>query len=504
MSELPDNFTTRYAAGEAQIITRTLPADLETPVSAALKLLSNEDYSFLLESVEGGAIRGRYSFLGWAPDLIWSCSKGIAALAHGPFETTPCFQALETPALQSLQETIDAAKVSHLGGITAPIAGLVGNLGYDMVRLIEDLPQRRPDYSDLPDSMLIRPTMLAVFDSVFDTLTLAAIIRTAPGVSADAAHQQASLKLQAAEAALSGAVPKQKEHPATVDIAEPVSNTPTVDYLKMVDTAKDYIGAGDIFQVVLSQRFSMPFPLSGFELYRSLRRTNPSPFLFHLHFGEADLIGSSPEILVRVRDGEVTIRPIAGTRPRGRTDAEDAQNAADLLADKKECAEHLMLLDLGRNDVGRVTRGGSVAVTQSFEIERYSHVMHIVSNVVGCIKPDETTVSALFAGFPAGTVSGAPKVRAMEIIDELEKEGRGPYAGAVGYFGASGDLDSCIVLRTALLYKGTLHIQAGGGIVADSSPRSEHEECVHKAKAIVSAAQSALRNAQRRNAPYDS
>lgn len=261
----------------------------------------------------------------------------------------------------------------------------------------------------------------------------------------------------------------------------------------MVERAKEHIRAGDIFQVVLSQRFSMPFALSGFDLYRSLRRTNPAPFLFHLKFADADLIGSSPEILVRVRAGDVTIRPIAGTRPRGKDAAEDEELAASLLADEKERAEHLMLLDLGRNDVGRVTQGGSVDVTQAFGIERYSHVMHIVSNVTGVLRKGETAVSALFAGFPAGTVSGAPKVRAMEIIDTLEKDARGPYAGAVGYFGIDGDVDSCIVLRTALLHKGTLHIQAGAGIVADSDPQSEYDECHHKAKAIVTAAQKALK-----------
>jgi len=501
MADLPDHFQARYDAGQAQILTRQLPADLETPVSAALKLLSREDYSFLLESVEGGAIRGRYSFLGWDPDLIWRCTNGKASVAHGPFNGAPAFEDVSAPALVSLRETVEAATVDHLGGITAPIAGLVGNLGYDMVRLIEHLPERPTSYMNLPDSILMRPTMLAVFDGVYDTLTLAAIVRPHQGVNAQAAYDDAEVKLQAAQTALAGAVPRNAGRVQAIDIAEPTSNTPKADFLQMVKKAKDYIATGDIFQVVLSQRFSMPFPLSGFELYRSLRRTNPSPFLFHLHFGDADLVGSSPEILVRVRDGDVTIRPIAGTRPRGTDEDQDKQNAADLLADRKECAEHLMLLDLGRNDVGRVTEGGTVRVTQSFDIERYSHVMHIVSNVVGRLKASENTVSALFGGFPAGTVSGAPKVRAMEIIDDLEKDGRGPYAGAVGYFGASGDLDSCIVLRTALLHQGTLHIQAGAGVVADSDPESEHMECVHKARAIVTAAQNALKAAQGWNQP---
>lgn len=493
MPSMPAQFAARYAAGEAQIVKRVLPADLETPVSAALKLTHRQHYSFLLESVEGGAIRGRYSLLGWAPDFIWTCTDGKVSTAHAPFSTPLALEDADEPALASLKRTVADARVEHLDGIKAPIAGMVGNLGYDMVRLVENLPHKPSSYSDLPDSMLIRPTMLAVFDNVYDTLTIAAIIRPRADVDAQDAFGHAMEQVNAAHKTLSGPVPQQTQS-ASTELPNVVSNTSKADYLAMVDKAKAYIAEGDIFQVVLSQRFSMPFALSGFELYRSLRRTNPAPFLFHLKFADAELIGSSPEILVRVRAGEVTIRPIAGTRPRGQNDAEDEAFAADLLADKKELAEHLMLLDLGRNDVGRVTTGGSVKVTQSFSIERYSHVMHIVSNVVGALREDKDAIAALFAGFPAGTVSGAPKVRAMEIIDELEKDVRGPYAGAVGYFGVNGDVDSCIVLRTALLHKGTLHIQAGAGIVADSVPESEFAECEHKARAIVTAAQRALSN----------
>lgn len=493
MTALPKDFAERYNAGKAQILKRTLPADLETPVSAALKLTHDERYSFLLESVEGGAIRGRYSFLGWAPDLIWSCKSGKAQLQTYPFKAPA--RIIPGSAMESLRETVDQARVPHCADIKAPIAGLVGHLGYDMVRLVEDLPTPPPAYMDLPDSMLIRPTMLAVFDNVYDTLTLAYIVRQKDGVAAAEAFEQANHALSKANAALKMAVPQNASQAAIQTVGPPASNTTKAEFFSMVERAKEHIRAGDIFQVVLSQRFSMPFALSGFDLYRSLRRTNPAPFLFHLKFADADLIGSSPEILVRVRAGDVTIRPIAGTRPRGKDAAEDEELAASLLADEKERAEHLMLLDLGRNDVGRVTQGGSVEVTQAFGIERYSHVMHIVSNVTGVLRKGETSVSALFAGFPAGTVSGAPKVRAMEIIDTLEKDARGPYAGAVGYFGIDGDVDSCIVLRTALLHKGTLHIQAGAGIVADSDPQSEYDECHHKAKAIVTAAQKALKHA---------
>ena len=284
----------------------------------------------------------------------------------------------------------------------------------------------------------------------------------------------------------------------SLSLAEPQSNTSAADYLAMVAKAKDYIKAGDIFQVVLSQRFSTPFELPSFALYRSLRRLNPSPFLFHLDFGTFQLVGSSPEILVRVREGEVTIRPIAGTARRGVNEAEDKALAAALLADPKERSEHLMLLDLGRNDIGRVSATGSVTVTDQFIIERYSHVMHIVSNVVGRLDHENyDAIDALMAGFPAGTVSGAPKVRAMQIIAEFEKAKRGPYAGCVGYFSAGGEMDTCIVLRTAILKDGMIHVQAGAGIVHDSIPENEQQECINKARAIVRAAEEAVRFASK-------
>ncbi|MEA2880774.1 MAG: anthranilate synthase component, partial [Hyphomicrobiales bacterium] len=278
---------------------------------------------------------------------------------------------------------------------------------------------------------------------------------------------------------------------------ESVSNTPEPHFLEIVERAKEYIRAGDIFQVVLSQRFTSAFALPAFALYRALRRVNPAPFLCHLDFGTFQIVCSSPEILVRVRDGKVTIRPIAGTRWRGATPAEDERLAADLLADEKECAEHLMLLDLGRNDVGRVAEIGTVNVTEQFAVERYSHVMHIVSNVEGRLDPRFDVIDALAAGFPAGTVSGAPKVRAMEIVDELEIDKRGPYGGCIGYFGASGEMDTCIVLRTSVVKDGKMHVQAGAGIVYDSDPAYEHRECVNKAKALFRAAEEAVRFATR-------
>jgi anthranilate synthase component 1 len=323
-------------------------------------------------------------------------------------------------------------------------------------------------------------------------------VRPAPNQDTDKAYAAALQRLASAVAALEAPFPHPPAGATTPHPApEPVSNTTPAEYMAMVDRAKEYIRAGDVFQVVLSQRFSAPFTLPPFALYRALRRTNPSPFLFHLDFGGFALVGSSPEILVRVRKGEVTIRPLAGTRPRGATAAEDQALAEALLADPKERAEHLMLLDLGRNDVGRVAAIGSVEVTEQFVIERYSHVMHIVSNVVGRLDPKKDAIDALMAGFPAGTVSGAPKVRAMEIIDELEKSKRGTYAGCVGYFSADGQMDTCIVLRTALVKDGVMHVQAGAGLVYDSIPENEQQECINKAKALVRAAEEAVRFAAR-------
>jgi anthranilate synthase component 1 len=362
-----------------------------------------------------------------------------------------------------------------------------------MVRLMEELPSPNPEAVRVPDSVLIRPQVVTVFDAVRDELTVVTPVRPEPDVPARVAYDRAVNRLIEVVDALDRPV----EHaPAPVDVAlsgDVRSNTSPDEYKGMVARAKEYIAAGDIFQVVLSQRFEAPFPLPAFSLYRSLRRVNPSPFLYFLNFDDFAIVGSSPEILVRVRDGDVTIRPIAGTRPRGATPADDKRLGEELLADPKELAEHLMLLDLGRNDTGRVSELGSVKVTDRFFLEHYSHVMHIVSNVVGRLRPDCDPLDALAAGFPAGTVSGAPKVRAMQIIDELEKEKRGPYAGCVGYFSADGAMDTCIVLRTAMVKDGTVYVQAGAGIVADSLPESEQQECINKAAAIFRAADEARR-----------
>ena len=377
-------------------------------------------------------------------------------------------------------------------------AGVFGYLGYDMVRQMERLAPAKEDRIGAPDALFMRPTVMIVFDTVRDEISIVTPARPKAGVAAKAAYEAALARLDKVVATLEAPL-EHRDGGADAQLLaqEPVSNTPPSRFLEMVERAKEYIRAGDIFQVVLSQRFTAPFALPAFALYRALRRVNPAPFLCFLDFGEFQIVCSSPEILVRVADAKVTIRPIAGTRWRSEVKAEDERLAADLLADEKERAEHLMLLDLGRNDVGRVAKTGTVRVTDSFTIERYSHVMHIVSNVEGELDARHDCIDALAAGFPAGTVSGAPKVRAMEIIDELETDKRGIYGGCIGYFGAGGQMDTCIVLRTAIVKDGKMHVQAGAGVVYDSEPEYEHRECVNKAKALFRAAEEAVRFATR-------
>ncbi len=491
----PEVFAKAYAAGAPQVVYTRLVADLETPVSAYLKLASHGGMSFLLESVEGGAQRGRYSIIGLRPDAVFRAQGDSAEINRSPLDKPDAFKPLTEPTLTALRTFLAESAMSLPEGLPPMAAGVFGYMGYDTVRLIERLPDIPPDDLGVPDALLMRPTVMVIFDTVRDEMTLVTPVRPRPKVSAKAARAAASERLAEVVRALGSPL----EHTAAavtdgLEMPDPVSNTSEARYLDMVARAKSYIAAGDIFQVVLSQRFSAPFTLPPFALYRSLRRLNPSPYLFHLDFGSFALVGSSPEILVRVRDGEVTIRPIAGTRKRGASTAEDLALEADLLADPKERAEHLMLLDLGRNDVGRVAEVGSVAVTSRFVVERYSHVMHIVSNVTGRLdQAAHDAVDALMAGFPAGTVSGAPKVRAMQVIDELEAAKRGPYAGCVGYFSADGNMDTCIVLRTGIVKDGMLHVQAGAGIVHDSVPASEQQECINKALAVVRAAEAAVR-----------
>ncbi|MGE4372874.1 MAG: anthranilate synthase component I [Xanthobacter sp.] len=489
-------FARTYDAGKAQVVTTRLVADLETPVSAFLKIAGNTLNSFLLESVEGGESRGRYSMIGLAPDLIFRASGDKAEINRTPAQEKDAFAPCAEPPLQALRSLLAESAIDLPEGAPPMAAGVFGYLGYDMVRQMERLAPAKPDPIGVPEALLVRPTIMVVFDAVKDELTVVTPVRPREGVSARAAHEKAQERLERVVASLEEAFAHPAPQPFHGDV-KAVSNTSPAEYRNMVEKAKDYIRAGDIFQVVLSQRFESPFSLPPFSLYRALRRVNPAPFLVYFNFDGFSVVCSSPEILVRLRNGTVTIRPIAGTRKRGATIAEDEALATELLADPKERAEHLMLLDLGRNDTGRVSRIGSVKVTDSFFIERYSQVMHIVSNVEGKLAEGCDALDVLSAGFPAGTVSGSPKVRAMEIIDELEKDKRGIYAGAIGYFSANGEMDTCIVLRTAVVKDGRMYVQAGAGIVYDSVPENEQQECVNKASALFRAGEEAVRFAAR-------
>ncbi len=487
-------FEAAYAAGRNQLVYRRLAADLDTPVSLMLKLSGAGQNAFMLESVTGGEVRGRYSIIGLNPDLIWECRGERSRLNRAARYDDHAWEDLAGGPLDTLRAVLAESRIDIPEGLPAAAAGLFGYLGYDMIRLVERLPNVNPDPLGLPDALMLRPSVIAVLDGVKGEVILCAPAWVQDGLPARAAYAQAAERVMDAERALDRPVAVAGRGLGEAEEAgPPVSNFTHAGYLEAVAKAKAYIRAGDIFQVVPSQRWAQPFREPPFALYRSLRRTNPSPFMFFFNFGGFQVVGASPEILVRVFGREVTIRPIAGTRPRGATPEADRAHEAELLADEKERAEHLMLLDLGRNDVGRVAKIGTVRPTEEFVIERYSHVMHIVSNVVGELAEEHDALSALLAGLPAGTVSGAPKVRAMEIIDELEPEKRGVYGGGVGYFSANGDMDMCIALRTAVLKDEVLYIQAGGGVVHDSDPEAEWQETVHKSNAIRRAAEDAAR-----------
>jgi anthranilate synthase component 1 len=488
-------FARDYDAGRAQAVYARHVADLETPVSAYLKLGESHENTFLLESVQGGEARGRYSIIGLRPDLIWRTRGDVAEVNRKALGDAGKFETLPQKPLESLRALIAETQMTLPEGLPPMAVGLFGYLGYDMARQVEHLPNPPPDTLGLPDAIMLRPTITAIFDTVKDEILVVTPVWPDKKLDARAAYAKATARLDEALAALDKPLPAAtSSSPAKDQVGEIQSNMTKAEYFSVIARAKEYVAAGDVFQVVPSQRFRRAFTLPPFSLYRALRRLNPSPFLYYLSMPGFAIVGSSPEILVRLRDGKVTIRPIAGTRPRGKTAAEDKALAEELMADPKERAEHLMLVDLGRNDVGRVAKVGGVKVTGSFFVERYSHVMHLVSNVEGDIRDGLDAVDALAAGLPAGTLSGAPKIRAMEIIDEFEKEKRGAaYAGAVGYFAADGSMDTCIVLRTALVKDGVMYVQAGGGIVADSQPEAEYQETVSKARALMAAAEEAAR-----------
>ena len=495
-----EEFAAKYEAGENQLVYSRLAADLDTPVSVMLKLSEAQKDSFILESVTGGEVRGRYSIVGLKPDLIWRCRGTTSELNREARYDANSFVPQKGNPLDELRALIEECRIDMPADLPAAAAGLFGYLGYDMIRLVEHLPNINPDPIGVPDAVMIRPTVVAVLDGVKGEVTLVSPAWVNSGLTARAAYAQAAERVMDALRDLERPVSStHRELSGAAHVGAPASNFTKEGYLAAVEKAKEYIKAGDIFQVVPAQRWAQDFTLPPFAMYRALRRVNPSPFMFFFNYGDFQIIGASPEILVRLMDNEVTIRPIAGTRKRGTNAEEDKFLEADLLADPKELAEHLMLLDLGRNDVGRVAKIGTVHPTEKFTVERYSHVMHIVSNVVGELDPAHDAVAALLAGLPAGTLSGAPKVRAMQIIDELEPEKRGVYGGGCGYFSAGGDMDICIALRTAVLKDGKLYSQAGGGVVYDSDPEAEYQETVNKAKAVWTAAADAANFAGKGN-----
>jgi anthranilate synthase component 1 len=462
-------------------LVREMPGDLETPLSVYLKL-ANAPYTYLLESVVGGERFGRYSFIGLPARTVLRVRAHLLTV-----ETDG--QIIEESSLPDplafIAEFQARFKAAPVAGLPRFTGGLAGYFGYDTIRYIEKrlAATRKDDALRTPDILLLLTEELAVFDNLAGKLYL---ITHADPMQTDA-YAQGHLRLQALAEQLHAPVHLPAEPVVVAD--EPQSEFGEAEFKAAVQKAKDYIAAGDVMQVVLSQRMSRPFNASPLSLYRALRSLNPSPYMFYYDLGGFHIVGSSPEILVRLEGDTVTLRPIAGTRPRGLTREDDQRLAEELLADPKECAEHLQLLDLGRNDTGRVAVTGSVKVTEHMQIERYSHVMHIVSNVEGTLKPELSALDVLRASFPAGTVSGAPKVRAMEIIDELEPSKRGIYAGAVGYLGFNGDMDLAIAIRTAVVKDGMLYAQAGAGIVADSVPDNEWLETLNKARAVIRAAE---------------
>lgn len=494
MKLLPDikDFTKKFDKKGGKLVWTTMPADIETPVSVALKL-KDEKYLSLFESVEQGRSRGRYSFLALCPSHIWRCVDGQPQVNSDPIVKPDDYINDGDDVFDSLRNFINDTKFKLPQELPHMSSGIFGYMGYDMVRYMEKLPDSNEDNIGIPKAVFIRPQIVIIFDSVKDEMIIAAplfgINGNANEVYEVAQNRIDSIIKKLVDSNLSKEYLKNTNCEGESKQLKVSSNVSREQYHEMVIKAKEYILAGDIFQVVPSQRFTVDFPYDPFSLYRVLRSMNPSPYSFYIKMDSFSLVGSSPEILVRMNEGKVTVRPIAGTRKRGDNKKEDISLAKDLLSDEKELAEHLMLIDLGRNDVGRVAKTGTVNVTEKMVIEYYSHVMHIVSKVEGKAKKKVEALDAVIAGFPVGTVSGAPKIRAMEIIDELEKQKRSFYAGGVGFFSSNGDVDMCITLRTGLVKEDKLYVQAGGGVVADSDPEDEYQESCNKAKALLKAAE---------------
>lgn len=482
-------FRRRAQRGNLIPVYREILADWETPVSAFYKL-GNQPYSFLLESVEGGETLGRYSFLGTEPALILR-SKGRQVVLEPNGRREISLSANEDP-LRVLKRLLGRYRFVGSPDLPPFCGGAVGYMSYDLVRFFEELPEETEDDLNLPDTFFLFTDSLLIFDHVKHKIKVLnnAFVEDDPDAAYDRARAQIEATIERLRQPLRPPTspPRPRSSPPEVH-----SNFTPAEFEAVVRHTKEYIAAGDIIQAVLSQRFAVPLTTAPFEVYRALRSINPSPYMYYLNYGDLFIVGSSPEILVTEKQGHIRLRPIAGTRRRGTTPEEDEALMRELLADEKERAEHIMLVDLGRNDVGRVSEYGSVRVDELMVIEKYSHVMHIVSNVVGKLRADCDQFDVLRACFPAGTVTGAPKIRAMEIIEELEPTKRGPYAGAIGYFSYSGSMDTCITIRTIVVHQGMAYIQAGAGIVADSDPTREHEECVNKAKALLQAIELAER-----------
>lgn len=491
MSLSPDfkEFKRLFNEGKPQLLWEDISTDTETPVSAVLKIREYSDYHLLYESVEGGR-KARHSIIACDPDVVWKCVDGKALINVNFNKDRNKFSPCKESALDSLRRLLSESSMEVPNNLPPMSAGIFGYMGYDMVRHMEKLPDKNPDTIGIPEAVYMRPRIVIIFDSLQDKASIITPVWVKEESGAQTSYDDARKRIKEIRTLLA----KEVVHNLSdkeISVGPFVSHVEEKEYYEVVRKARDYVYAGDICQVVPSRRWEGNFSAPAFSLYRSLRSLNPSPYLFYLNLGEFALVGSSPEILVRLQDGIVTIRPIAGTRKRGNDKKEDQALEKDLLADEKELSEHLMLLDLGRNDVGRVAKAGTVKVTEKMVVERYSHVMHIVSNVEGYLAEGRDAIGALSAGFPAGTLTGAPKIRAMEIIDELEKERRSFYGGTVGYFSSGGNMDTCIAIRTGLVKDGKLYIQAGGGIVADSKEEDEFLETENKAKALMKAAEQA-------------
>ncbi len=489
-----NEFREKAKLGNLIPVYKEILADMETPVSAFYKINTGDGipfssqfrdenkYAFLLESVEGGEKVGQYSFLGSNPSIILQSKGNDVRIDY--LDENRREEITKIDPLKALEELMSEYKPVEVEGLPRFHGGMVGYLGYDMVRFVEELPDETEDDIGLPDCLFVLTDTILVFDHVNHKIKVVSNAHVKNG--ADAAYVEAIEKIDRLIGILRKPLVVQQQH--HIHRTDGITSNMTQDaYENMVRKAKEYIKAGDIIQAVLSQRLSAPMSADSFDFYRALRTVNPSPYMYYLKFGDVKIAGSSPEVMVRVEGDRVEMRPIAGTRPRGNTEQEDIALAEELLVDPKERAEHVMLVDLGRNDLGRVCEYGSVAVDEMMVIERYSHVMHIVSNVVGKLRENKNAFDVIRACFPAGTLSGAPKVRAMEIIDELEPTRRGPYGGAVGYFSFSGNADTAITIRTLVAKNGTAYIQAGAGIVADSDPATEYQESLNKAKALLKA-----------------